>query len=212
MTVTFPAAFPVHLAPTHRAAGGGVSRSHAPGPTRPARPPLPHRFHADRIDDRAGDRRGDCGVRDSRLSGLSGAQPRRRRGLRWRRRRGSPWPRTPRAAMRSAAATRRRRARVMSSRSRSTKTSGQITVAFTTRVAAAGTNTLVLVPSVPDNVDTPTARCRVDAGCGAARLDDVGNVSPGGKAASSLPAPGMGPLPADAPTFAVESRAAGMPA
>ena len=35
---------------------------------------------------------------------------------------------------------------------------GQITVAFTTRVAAAGTNTLVLVPSAPDKADAPTAR------------------------------------------------------
>ncbi len=33
----------------------------------------------------------------------------------------------------------------------------------------------------------------------------------GGKSASSLPAPGAGPAPADAPTLAVESRAAGVP-
>ncbi len=36
--------------------------------------------------------------------------------------------------------------------------SGQITIAYTTRVAPAGSNTLVLVPSAPDNADTPTAR------------------------------------------------------
>src|SRR6201991_3314908 len=36
--------------------------------------------------------------------------------------------------------------------------SGQITVAFTTRVAPDESNTLVLVPSVPDNADAPTSR------------------------------------------------------
>ena len=67
---------------------------------------------------------------------------------------------------------------------------GQITVAFTTRVAAAGTNTLVLVPSAPDKADAPTARvplkrarCRPARSCGSASR-------PAG--ASSLPAPGPG--------------------
>lgn len=35
---------------------------------------------------------------------------------------------------------------------------GQITIAYSMRVAPAGSNTLVLVPSTPDNADTPTAR------------------------------------------------------
>ncbi|MGF6755526.1 type IV pilus assembly protein PilA [Paraburkholderia sp. GAS42] len=77
---------------------------------------------------------------------------------------------------------------------------GQITVAFTTRVAAAGSNTIVLVPSVPDNADAPTARV------GLAK----GTLQPGtltwecfasGKSASSLPAPGAGPGPAEAATL-----------
>lgn len=42
--------------------------------------------------------------------------------------------------------------------------SGQIVVAFTTRVAAAGANTLVLVPSAPDQADTPTARVALSKG------------------------------------------------
>jgi type IV pilus assembly protein PilA len=77
---------------------------------------------------------------------------------------------------------------------------GQITVSFTARVAAAGTNTLVLVPSVPDNVDTPTARIALTRG-----VAQPGSMTwecfAGGKSASSLPAPGAGPLPADAPTL-----------
>src|SRR5471030_277532 len=35
---------------------------------------------------------------------------------------------------------------------------GQITIAYSTRVAPAGSNVLVLVPSAPDNAETPTAR------------------------------------------------------
>lgn len=77
---------------------------------------------------------------------------------------------------------------------------GQITVAFTTRVAPAGSNTLVLVPSVPDNADTPTARIALVKGSA-----QPGTVTwecfAGGKSASSLPAPGAGPTPADAPTL-----------
>jgi type IV pilus assembly protein PilA len=78
--------------------------------------------------------------------------------------------------------------------------SGQITIAYTTRVAAAGSNTLTLVPSAPDNADTPTARIALARGS-----IQAGTLTwecfAGGKAASSLPAPGAGPMPADAPTL-----------
>ncbi|MDR5751561.1 MULTISPECIES: pilin [unclassified Caballeronia] len=77
---------------------------------------------------------------------------------------------------------------------------GQVTIAYTTRVAPAGSNTLVLVPSAPDNADTPTARVALAKG-----VVQAGSVTwecfAGGKAASSLPAPGAGPSPADAPTL-----------
>jgi type IV pilus assembly protein PilA len=77
---------------------------------------------------------------------------------------------------------------------------GQITIAYTTRVAAAGSNTLVLVPSTPDNADAPTARVALARGA-----MQAGSVTwecfAGGKADSSLPAPGAGPLPAQAPTL-----------
>ncbi|MEC5404929.1 pilin [Paraburkholderia sp. MPAMCS5] len=78
--------------------------------------------------------------------------------------------------------------------------SGQITVAFTTRVAPAGSNTITLVPSVPDNVDAPTARVALTQGsvqAGALAWECFA----GGKAASSLPAPGAGPIPVNAPTL-----------
>ncbi|AJY12703.1 pilin [Burkholderia dolosa] len=77
---------------------------------------------------------------------------------------------------------------------------GQITVAFTTRVAAAGTNTLVLVPSAPDKADTPTARVALKKGtmqAGAIAWECFA----AGKSASSLPAPGSGPLPSEAATL-----------
>ncbi|WP_048992423.1 pilin [Burkholderia cenocepacia] len=77
---------------------------------------------------------------------------------------------------------------------------GQITVAFTTRVAAAGTNTLVLVPSAPDKADTPTARVPLKKG-----TIQAGTIAwecfAAGKDASSLPAPGAGPLPGNAATL-----------
>ncbi|CAG4888762.1 hypothetical protein R69919_00650 [Paraburkholderia gardini] len=77
---------------------------------------------------------------------------------------------------------------------------GQITVAFTTRVAAAGSNTIVLVPSVPDNPETPTARVGLARGA-----SQPGTLTwecfAGGKNSSSLPAPGSGPAPADAATL-----------
>ncbi|HXZ08820.1 MAG TPA: pilin [Paraburkholderia sp.] len=78
---------------------------------------------------------------------------------------------------------------------------GQITVAFSTRVAASGANTIVLVPSVPDNPDAPTARVALAQGTsqpGALTWECFA----GGKGASSLPAPGAGPSPATAPTLA----------
>jgi type IV pilus assembly protein PilA len=78
---------------------------------------------------------------------------------------------------------------------------GQITIAFTTRVAPAGSNTLTMVPSVPDNADAPTARIALSKGAvqaGAVTWECFA----GGKTASSLPAPGAGPVPADAPSLA----------
>jgi type IV pilus assembly protein PilA len=75
--------------------------------------------------------------------------------------------------------------------------SGQITVAFTTRVASAESNTLVLVPSVPDNADAPTARVALVKGAAQPGVL-TWECFAGGKNASSLPAPGAGPLPAAA--------------
>ncbi len=76
---------------------------------------------------------------------------------------------------------------------------GQITIAYTTRVAPAGSNTLVLVPS-PDNADTPTARVALARGS-----IQAGTLTwecfAGGKGALSLPAPGAGPSPTNAPTL-----------
>ena len=77
---------------------------------------------------------------------------------------------------------------------------GQITVAFTARVAPAGSNTLTLVPSVPDNADAPTARIGLSKGsmqAGALTWECFA----GGKTASSLPAPGAGPAPTEASTL-----------
>ncbi len=79
-------------------------------------------------------------------------------------------------------------------------TTGQITIAFTTRVAPAGSNTLVLVPSVPDNAESPTARVALAQGS-----MQSGTITwecfAGSKTASSLGAPGAGPTPADAATL-----------
>jgi type IV pilus assembly protein PilA len=77
---------------------------------------------------------------------------------------------------------------------------GQITVAFSERVAPEGSNTLVLVPSVPDNADTPTARVALAQGSAQAGAL-TWECFVAGKSASSLPAPGAGPVPADAPTL-----------
>ncbi|WP_308076591.1 pilin [Paraburkholderia megapolitana] len=78
--------------------------------------------------------------------------------------------------------------------------SGQITMTYTARIAPAGSNTLVLVPSVPDNADTPTGRVALTRGtvqAGAMTWECFA----GGKTTSSLSAPGSGPAPADAPTL-----------
>jgi type IV pilus assembly protein PilA len=77
---------------------------------------------------------------------------------------------------------------------------GQITVAFTTRVAEAGANTIVFVPSSPDNAETPTARVALAQGA-VQKGTITWECFAGGKAASSLPAPGSGPLPVDAATL-----------
>ncbi|SAK45212.1 general secretion pathway protein H [Caballeronia fortuita] len=77
---------------------------------------------------------------------------------------------------------------------------GQITIAYSTRVAPAGSNTLVLVPSTPDNADTPTSRVALSRGA-----VQAGSLTwecfAGAKAESSLPAPGAGPSPAQAATL-----------
>ncbi|SAK43149.1 pilin family protein [Caballeronia glebae] len=77
---------------------------------------------------------------------------------------------------------------------------GQIAIAYSTRVAPAGSNTLVLVPSTPDNADAPTARIALSRGA-----VQAGSVTwecfAGTKAESSLPAPGAGPAPTQAPTL-----------
>ncbi|MBN3791040.1 pilin [Burkholderia sp. Ac-20353] len=80
---------------------------------------------------------------------------------------------------------------------------GQISVTFTARVAAAGANTLVLVPSAPDKADAPTARVALKKGAmqaGAITWECFA----AGKSASSLPAPGAGPLPGDDATLAAK--------
>jgi type IV pilus assembly protein PilA len=77
---------------------------------------------------------------------------------------------------------------------------GQITIAYSTRVAPAGENTIVLVPSTPDNADAPTARTVLTKGS-----VQAGSITwecfAATKTASSLPAPGAGPSPAEAPTL-----------
>jgi type IV pilus assembly protein PilA len=77
---------------------------------------------------------------------------------------------------------------------------GQITIAYSTRVAPAGSNTLVLVPSTPDNAETPTAR--VSLSRGAVQAGSLAwECFAAAKTTSSLPAPGSGPLPTDPPTL-----------
>jgi type IV pilus assembly protein PilA len=80
-------------------------------------------------------------------------------------------------------------------------TTGQISIAFTSRVAPEGSNTIVLVPSVPDNADSPTARVALAQG-GVQGGTLTWECFAGGKTASSLGAPGAGPSPVDAATLA----------
>jgi type IV pilus assembly protein PilA len=77
---------------------------------------------------------------------------------------------------------------------------GQITVKYNARVALDGSNILVLVPSAPDNADTPTARVALVKGS-AQRGTITWECFAGGKKVSSLPAPGAGPSPVDAATL-----------
>ncbi|MGF6969028.1 type IV pilus assembly protein PilA [Paraburkholderia sp. WC7.3g] len=78
---------------------------------------------------------------------------------------------------------------------------GQITITYSTRVAQAAANTLTLVPSVPDNADAPSARVALSKDAvqtGALTWECFAS----GKNASSLPAPGSGPMPIEASTLA----------
>ena len=77
---------------------------------------------------------------------------------------------------------------------------GEIAIRFTSRVAPAGSDTLVLVPSLPDTADPPTARVALESGVvqgGALTWECFAS----GKHASSLPAPGSGPSPLTPPTL-----------
>ncbi|MGG1944833.1 pilin [Trinickia sp. NRRL B-1857] len=78
--------------------------------------------------------------------------------------------------------------------------SGEISIRYTARVASSGMDTLVLVPSLPDGSDPPTARVALEAGVaqgGALTWECFTS----GKQASSLPAPGSGPMPLAAATL-----------
>jgi type IV pilus assembly protein PilA len=72
--------------------------------------------------------------------------------------------------------------------------SGQITIRYATRVAPAGSDSLVLVPSLPDDPAMPSGRIALTKG-----LAQGGSLTwecfADGKSASSLPAPGSGPMP-----------------
>jgi type IV pilus assembly protein PilA len=77
---------------------------------------------------------------------------------------------------------------------------GEISIRYTARVAEAGMDTLVLVPSLPDGSDPPTSRVALEAGAahgGALMWECFAS----GKQASSLPAPGSGPMPLAAATL-----------
>lgn len=77
---------------------------------------------------------------------------------------------------------------------------GEISIRYTARVAPAGSDTLVLVPSSPDESDPPTSRIALESG-----LVHGGGLTwecfASGKQASSLPAPGAGPMPLAAATL-----------
>jgi type IV pilus assembly protein PilA len=77
---------------------------------------------------------------------------------------------------------------------------GEISIRYSARVAPAGSETLVLVPSSPDASDPPTSRVALESG-----LVHGGGLTwecfASGKQASSLPAPGAGPMPVAAATL-----------
>ncbi|MGN6233664.1 MAG: pilin [Trinickia sp.] len=80
---------------------------------------------------------------------------------------------------------------------------GEISIRYTARVAPPGRDTLVLVPSLPDTSDPPTSRIPLESGVvlgGALTWECFAS----GKQASSLPAPGAGPLPLVAATLPAE--------
>ncbi|PMS17462.1 general secretion pathway protein GspH [Trinickia dabaoshanensis] len=79
-------------------------------------------------------------------------------------------------------------------------TTGEISVRFTARVSPAGTDTLVLVPSVPDASDPPTARVALEAGAVQGGVMSW-ECFAAGKQGSSLPAPGSGPAPLEPATL-----------
>ena len=74
---------------------------------------------------------------------------------------------------------------------------GQIIITYGPRVAPADANTLVLMPSTPDDATAPTGRVALSAGTALAGAL-TWECFVAGKAASSLPAPGPGPLPSPA--------------
>ncbi|HTH74151.1 MAG TPA: pilin [Trinickia sp.] len=77
---------------------------------------------------------------------------------------------------------------------------GEIAIRYTARVAPPGSDTLVMVPSLPDASDPPTSRVALEAG-----IVQGGTLTwecfASGKASSSLPAPGSGPGPTAAATL-----------
>lgn len=77
---------------------------------------------------------------------------------------------------------------------------GEIVVRYSTRVSPDGANTLVLVPSLPDDPAEPSARIALQ---GEQTLPGAltWECFVAGKTASSLPAPGPGPLPLETPTL-----------
>lgn len=77
---------------------------------------------------------------------------------------------------------------------------GEISIRYTPRVAPAGSETLVLVPSLPEASDPPTSRIALESGSvlgGALTWECFAS----GKSSSSLPAPGSGPSPTAAATL-----------
>jgi len=77
---------------------------------------------------------------------------------------------------------------------------GEIVIRYSSRVAAGDANTLVLVPSLPDDPAQPSARIALQ-GDQALPGALTWECFVAGKAASSLPAPGPGPMPLESPTL-----------